>query len=111
MRVVTALLVAVVLGTCSGPPSLVEQIKTLGELRVITRNSPTTYYIGHEGPIGPEYDLVSRFAEELGVELRINVDEELQSLIPGVKSGRAHIAAAGLTITADRLGHVAFGPS
>ncbi|MCZ6762827.1 MAG: membrane-bound lytic murein transglycosylase MltF [Gammaproteobacteria bacterium] len=111
LRVVTALLVAVVLGTCSGPPSLVEQIKTLGELRVITRNSPTTYYIGHEGPIGPEYDLVSRFAEELGVELRINVDEELQSLIPGVKSGRAHIAAAGLTITADRLGDVAFGPS
>ncbi|MCZ6560879.1 MAG: membrane-bound lytic murein transglycosylase MltF [Gammaproteobacteria bacterium] len=111
MRVLTALLVAVVLGTCSEPPSMVDQIKTLGELRVITRNSPTTYYIGHEGAIGPEYDLVSRFAEELGVELRIDVEVELQSLIPGVRSGRAHIAAAGLTITSDRLGEVAFGPA
>ncbi|MCZ6826625.1 MAG: membrane-bound lytic murein transglycosylase MltF [Gammaproteobacteria bacterium] len=111
LRVLTALLVAVVLGTCSEPPSLVEQIKTLGELRVLTRNSPTTYYIGHEGPIGPEYDLVKRFSKALGVELKIEVDEEFQSLIPGVKNGRAHIAAAGLTITPERLGEVAFGPS
>ena len=111
MRVLTALLVAVVLGTCSEPPSLVDQIKTLGELRVITRNSPTTYYIGHEGPIGPEYDLVDRFSKALGVELKIDVEEELQSLIPGVKNGQAHIAAAGLTITSERLGDVDFGPS
>ncbi len=111
MRILTALLVAAVLGTCSEPPSLVDQIKTLGELRVVTRNSPTTYYIGHDGAIGPEYDLARRFADELGVELKISVEEELQALVPSVQKGHAHLAAAGLTITSDRLGEVAFGPS
>ncbi len=28
------------LGTCTPLPSLIDQIKTLGELRVVTRNGP-----------------------------------------------------------------------
>ena len=53
MRIVFLVMIVVLLGTCSEPPSLVQQIQTLGELRVLTRNSPTTFYLGPEGPVGP----------------------------------------------------------
>ena len=60
------------LGTCSPLPSLIDQIKTLGELRVVTRNSPLAFYRGADGqPQGPEYELARRFADDLGVRLKM----------------------------------------
>ena len=50
------------------PPQL-EQVKTLGELRVVTRNSPTTYFIGKNGLAGFEYDLTALFAREWNLRL------------------------------------------
>ena len=44
-------------------PGLIDQIKTLGELRVATRMSPLAFYRGPNGvPEGPEYELAQRFA-------------------------------------------------
>jgi len=83
----------------------------LGELRVITRNSPTTYYTGSNGAEGPEFDLVKGFAEHLGVELKLDTSERFGDLIPTVESGEAHLAAAGLTVTAERAKRVQFGPA
>ena len=77
---------------------------------MVTRNSPTTYYLGSEGPVGPEYDLVSSFAYYLGVELKIYPLETFGEIIPEVTSGRAHMAAAGLTITDARSEVLSFGP-
>ena len=34
-----------------------ERIQHSGEINIITRNTPTTYYIGAEGPTGFEYEL------------------------------------------------------
>src|SRR5258708_35473404 len=60
------------LSTCAPVPSLIDQIRTLGELRVVTRNGPLAYYRGPDDmPEGPEYDLARRFADELGVKLKI----------------------------------------
>ena len=58
------ILFAVLLGTCSKPHSLLEEVRALGELRVLTRNHPTTYYTGPEGPEGPEYELIEGFARQ-----------------------------------------------
>ena len=99
------------LGTCSEPPPLTEQIQYRGKLRVITRNSPVSYYIGPNGPMGPEYELVQRFADSLGVRLELLVADNLDEIIPAVESGQADIAAAGLTITPERARQVAFGPA
>ena len=53
----------VLLNTCSPLPSLIEQVKTLGELRVATRSSPLSYYLAEDGtPQGPEYDFARQFA-------------------------------------------------
>ena len=56
---------------CTDHPSALQQIKQKGELVVVTRNSPTTYFEGPYGPTGLEYDLVSLFADYLGVNLKL----------------------------------------
>lgn len=103
-------MLALLLGTCSAPPALVEQIQTLGQLRVVSRNSPTAFYLGADEPLGPEYELAKGFADDLGVELQIYPAERFWQILPEVASGQAHIGAAGLTITGPRKQLVQFGP-
>ncbi len=97
--------------SCSFPPPLLEQIKQKGELVVLTRNSATTYYEDKDGLTGFEYDLVTMFADELGVKARFIVPKRFNDTIPMLMDGKAHLAAAGLTITANRMTMVRFGTS
>ncbi len=91
-------------------PSVLEQILRNGELVVLTRNSPTTFYEGPAGPAGFEYDLMKRFAEYLGVRLKIVTPESFNAILPLVAQRNVHLAAAGLTITEERRRWVRFGP-
>ena len=97
--------------TCSTPPPLVEQIQTLGALKVVTRNSPTSFYFGPNEPLGPEYELALGFAHDLGVQLDIRASDQFWQILPEVYSGKAHLAAAGLSVTAPRQEIVGFGPT
>src|SRR5690606_32792235 len=45
------------LGSCAEPPSTLERIQEEGVLRVITRNSPSTYFQDRNGDAGFEYEL------------------------------------------------------
>jgi membrane-bound lytic murein transglycosylase F len=82
-----------------------------GELRVVTRNSPTTFYHGVDEPRGVEYELVKGFADRLGVALKIEVAEQFRQIFPEVQSGRAHIGAAGLTVSPALRAMVDFSPA
>ena len=97
MKVALAIIATLLLGTCSQPPTVLEQIIRAGELRVVTRNLPSAYYLGAAGPQGPEFDLASRFAAELGVRLFIYSVPNVADAMRELESRRAHIAAAGLT--------------
>jgi membrane-bound lytic murein transglycosylase F len=102
----------VLLGTCSPLPSLIDQIKTLGELRVVTRSGPLSYYLGPDAtPQGPEYDLARRFADELGVNLKITPVRSFVDMYAALNSGRAHLAAAGLKVPAQPIAGIEFGPA
>lgn len=98
----------VYLTTCSEPPTALEMVRQSGKLRVVTRNSPTTYYLGPHGPLGPEYEFARRFADHLGVELEIFSAGDLQAVLPALLGHEADIAAAGLTITDERSDRVRF---
>ena len=102
----------VLLNTCSPLPSLIDQIKTLGELRVATRSSPLSYYIGEDGvPQGPEYDFARRFADELGVTLKITPMRSYADIYAALSSGRVHLAAAGLKVPQREIPGIEFGPT
>ena len=84
------------LGACVEKPSTLERVKEDGVLRVITRNSPATYFQDRNGETGFEYELVKRFADDLGVELKIETADNLDDLFNqlGQPSGPV-LAAAG----------------
>lgn len=111
MRATAAIVLTVLLGSCAPAPSPLDRIIAQGELRVVTRNGPTTYFLGAEEPQGIEYELARGFAERLGVRLEMYSEDEFWALFPEVADGRAHIAAAGLTITEPRRDLVSFGPA
>ncbi len=110
MRNLLLISVCVALSTCSAPPPLLTQILTLGELRVVTRNSPVSHYLGIDGPMGPEYELARGLADALGVRLTIYAPESFDDTLDELVRRRAHIAAAGLSVTSTRQRHVDFGP-
>ncbi|WP_341938535.1 membrane-bound lytic murein transglycosylase MltF [Marinimicrobium sp. C2-29] len=92
----------------SKPPTTLERVIALGELRVVSRNGPTTYYQGPHGQTGLEYLMLQQFANELGVKLVIEDEENLQTMLAKVQEGQTHLAAAGLTITDSRQKKVKF---
>ena len=71
-----------------------------GELRVVTLNSPTSYYLEAQGPEGFEFQLASRFAHELGVKLVMYPVADVRAMQAELAAGRADIAAAQLTLDA-----------
>jgi membrane-bound lytic murein transglycosylase F len=111
VKVVFAVVCSAALGSCTPDLPLLDQIRLLGELRVVTRNAPTTYYYGATDRYGVEYELAQAFADHLGVRLRLETKDRIEPIIPAVSDEKAHIAAAGLTITASREEVVTFGPS
>ena len=102
--IIPALLLLIALQGCSRQDSL-ERIQADGELTVITRNSPTTFYQDKEGATGFEYAMTKLLAEDLGVELNVEIAFELGSIFETLQRGEADIAAAGLTLTTARSRH------
>lgn len=88
-----------------------ERILLSGEIDIITRNTPTTYYIGPEGPTGFEYELANEFAKFLGVKANVMISNEFSNIIPSVSAQAANLAAAGITVTEPRKKHVNFSDS
>lgn len=93
------------------PVSQLERVKQNGELLVLTRTGPTTYYEGPKGPAGLEYDLAIGFAKYLGVSLRLEVPDNFAGILKQTEAGKADFAAAGVTVTTARQQRLNFGPS
>jgi len=108
------LLLALAVGVSAAAPAgarSLAAIKASGELVVLTRNAPTTWYIGREDrPTGPEHDLAEAFAEWLGVETRYVLRDTVNEILEALERGEGDLAAAGLTITRERKRHYRFGP-
>ncbi len=107
-RAVLALLALGLLGTCSDRPGALTQARQLGALIVATRNSPTAYFLGANGPEGPECDLATRFGKAIGVPVRFVLLPSAEAVLDAVATGRAHLGAAGLVITPQWQRTVAF---
>jgi len=91
-------------------PTQLEAIQKNGVLRVATTNTPMTYFIRRNDPAGFEYELARAFADHLGVELELVLPSSFAGLFQILQERNAHLAAASLTITRDRLGRFDFSP-
>jgi len=95
LKRLVVLLVITLLGACgereivAPPPS--------NELRVLTREGPTTYSTEDGPAVGFEHDLAKLFAEEAGLPLRLIVASDEADIRRRLKQNEAQLAAAWLT--------------
>lgn len=82
--------------------SSIDEIKKRGELVVLTRNAPTTYYEIRDKYAGLEYELAEAFAVQLGVKTRYIVKDNIDDIFQAIRDKQADLAAAGLTRTEQR---------
>lgn len=113
MRFLTILLMALLVTGCKKPAPLLPPVREGKELVIVTHNGPATYYVNGQNEFsGLEYDLAKLFAKELGddVKLKVIVVDNITQVIPTLLKGKAHLAAANLSITRTRQHLVRFGP-
>ncbi len=84
------------------------QIKKRGRLIAIVDNSSTSYFIYKGQAMGYEYDLLTRLAQKLGVDLEIVITTSLDKAFEMLQRGEGDIIAHNLTITKERRAKIAF---
>ena len=79
------------------------QMKAKGlPLRMITRNSPETYFMWKGELVGFEYELMHKFAKQQGLVLEVVVAETYQKMLELLEQGQGDVIAAGLSRTEKR---------
>lgn len=85
-----------------------QKILKRGEISMITRYSPHSYYTYRDQPMGFEYDLASEFAAYLNVELNVIIVDNWDDMVQQLEKGRGAVIAAGLPVSAKRKRQVSF---
>lgn len=81
-----------------------DSIHTLVDtLRVATLYSPTSYFIYREQEMGYDYDLVSKFAKDKNLSLKLTVANNLAMAIELLDSGLVDLVAYEVPVTAEYL--------
>ncbi len=96
-------------GTSDGATPTLDAIKQRGEIIMLTNAQfPPFEYQGDDGSVmGVDPDLAQAVADKLGVKLNI-VDMDFDGIVDALKAGKGDFAAAGMTITEERLKQVDF---
>ncbi|UTW08873.1 membrane-bound lytic murein transglycosylase MltF [Pseudomonas benzenivorans] len=100
-RWLSAIGILLLLGGCVEEPSTLERVQADGVLRVITRNSPSTYFQDRNGETGFEYELLKRFAKDLDVELQIETADNLDQLFARLGEAKGPVLAAAGLVASD----------
>lgn len=112
MRIfLTLLLASLCLASCHKADKMLPDPRQSKQIVVVTHNGPNTYYVNGDGEFaGLEYDLAKLFAKELGPEYSVKflVVDNITRVIPTLLKGKAHFAAADLSVTQLRRHLVRF---
>ena len=88
-----------------------EEVKKEKKLIMVTNATFPPYEYVDKGKIdGIDPEIVRRIAQRLGYELEIQ-DMAFDAIIAAVQSGKAQIAASGITVTEDRKQKITFTDS
>lgn len=93
------------------PENRVAGIIARGELRVSTINSPLTYAAINNKDYGLDYELAKRFADYLGVKLKVTLRQNISQLFDDLDAGKTDMLAAGLVYNTERVKNYQAGPT
>lgn len=93
------------------PPTQLEKVRQTGELKIVTRHSPSSYYEGPDGFAGLEHDLAQLFAKRLGVKVSFIVPDAGHHASDYIADKEADIAATGLMVSETRKEALRFAPA
>ncbi len=111
-KIILYIFCLIFLSACSESPETLQQVKQRGVIRVLSTNSPNSWYIDPLGNhTGLEYELASRFAAELGVELELIAPDSFADLFRLLDAEQGDFIASGITITEQRKQLYNFGPA
>lgn len=85
-----------------------EKIKERGYLTALMDNSSTGLFIYRGETMGYEYELLKLYCRELGVELKIDITQNLEEAFTKLNAGEGDILAYNLTVTKERKKRIAF---
>lgn len=83
-------------------------VRSRGVLRVLTRNNSTSYFLYKGVEAGFDYEIARWLAKELGVRLEMVVAPTRRELVPWLLDGKGDIILAGLSTEAARSDRVRF---
>ncbi len=124
-RIIQILIMSTILFSCDSSPSSqsgkekaehslpavnfdLPQILQRDTLLALTSYSSTSYFIYKGQPMGYEFELLSRLAEHLGVELKIIPVKDMDGLFNLLNEGKGDLIAYNMTITLSRQKTVDF---
>ncbi|MEO9872840.1 MltF family protein [Ekhidna sp.] len=85
-----------------------EVIKERGYLTAIMDNSSTGLFVYKGKTMGYEYELLKRFCAEHGLQLRINITQNIGEGFNKLNTGEGDILAYNLTVTKERKKRISF---
>lgn len=79
-----------------------EDIQANGELIMLTVNGPTTYYDYRSHGMGLQYLLCEKFAQQIGVSLRVEECKDTAEMVRKLEKGEGDVIAVPLPKTDQR---------
>lgn len=91
-------------GSSGNADSMVQRLPDT--LRVATLYSPSSYFIYRETPMGYDYDLVQRLAEDKGMVIDLHVAPNLNAMVEMLDSGEIDLIAYEVPVTSEYRNHI-----
>ncbi len=83
-------------------------IKKNGKLVAVTDFNSINYFIYRGTPMGFQYDLLTLFTKQLGVQLEIKVSNYIDDNLVNLQKGHCDLVALNLTVTKKRSKEISF---
>jgi membrane-bound lytic murein transglycosylase F len=85
-----------------------DSIRKRGKLIAVTDFNSTNYFIYKGEPMGFHYELLNSFADNIGIDLEIISENNLENAFSMLGNGEADLLAMGLTVNTSRKNNIQF---